>query len=119
MWIGVGIAVIFIAVLTLYYFFDPAQSSYFPQCPSKMITGYDCPGCGSQRAVHAALQGDWRMAFWFNPLLFVLVPFAILVGVFEYVPQLRFHPFRQKINHPLLIMGVFVVIVLFTIWRNI
>lgn len=56
---------------------DPAGSRWYPQCPLRVVTGLHCPGCGSLRAIHQALQGNFGTAFRLNPLLFFLVPLAV------------------------------------------
>ena len=66
------------AVLLLwFYFFDPAKADVFLPCPFRLATGWLCPGCGTQRAVHLFLHGDFLAAFHSNPLAVILVP---LVG---------------------------------------
>jgi hypothetical protein len=107
------------AAFFLYRNYNPEESALFPQCPSRYVTGYDCPGCGSQRAVHAVLNGDLEKAFDYNPLLFFLLPYGILVGVFEWIFFLRNTSFRMVLINRYLILGVFVFIVIFTIWRNV
>ena len=62
--IGTGIA--------LLYRFDPATTGYFPPCPVRALTGFQCPGCGTTRALHALLHGDFAAAFRFNPMLFIV-----------------------------------------------
>lgn len=57
---------------------DPNTSSLYPQCPFRAITGYDCPGCGITRALHAALRGDLVQAASHN-LLLVIVALATVV----------------------------------------
>jgi hypothetical protein len=106
------------AAFFLFKNYHPEESVFFPQCPSKYVMGYDCPGCGSQRAVHSLLNGELEKAFNYNPLLFFLLPFGILVGVFEWIPSLRGHSFRRVLNNKYLILSVFAVIIVFTIWRN-
>ena len=56
-------------------FLDPEQVSWFPKCPIHNLTGLDCPGCGTARAVHAAAHGKWVEAIRFNPILVVTLPF--------------------------------------------
>jgi hypothetical protein len=38
-------------------------------CLLHRLTGHPCPTCGSTRVVLGLGQGDWRAAFWFNPLV--------------------------------------------------
>lgn len=53
-----------------------------PVCVLRQTTGVSCPGCGTQRAVHALLHGDIAAAWGFNALFVVLIPVvAFLVWV--------------------------------------
>ena len=61
------------------FYFDPEAVSWFPKCPVHALTGLDCPGCGTARAVHAASHGHWREAFHYNPILAVAVPFLVAI----------------------------------------
>ena len=47
---------------------DPATTAWFPSCPFYALTGWQCPLCGSLRAVHALLHGAPLAALTFNPL---------------------------------------------------
>ncbi|HYH57581.1 MAG TPA: DUF2752 domain-containing protein, partial [Anseongella sp.] len=70
-----------IVLLSLYFFFDPSLAGFFPPCPFKRLTGLDCPGCGSQRALHALLNLHVGAAFRFNPLLLTAIPFLAYDGL--------------------------------------
>jgi len=48
--------------------FDPAATWWFPSCPWLALTGWQCPLCGSLRALHALASGSVRAAWTFNPL---------------------------------------------------
>lgn len=65
----------------IYYTTDPASATWMPQCYVRQLTGYDCPGCGAQRGLHALLHGEWARALSHNYLLAVAVPVALLYGV--------------------------------------
>lgn len=56
---------------------DPA--ALMPRCPTKRITGLDCPACGGLRLVHDLLHGDLRAAADDN--LFLLVCSPVLVAL--------------------------------------
>ena len=66
-------------VLCLYLIFDPASSAFFPRCPFFHMTGLQCPVCGSQRALHAFLNGHLTEAVVYNPFLILSLPF--LAGI--------------------------------------
>lgn len=74
-WVLMGIIAVGGAA-SLYYFFDPAAHTWFPKCPVKALTGLDCPGCGSQRAIHALLHGRISEAFHFNALILPFIPYV-------------------------------------------
>lgn len=61
----------------LVYLFDPARYALFPKCPVYTLTGYYCPGCGSQRALHHLLHLDLQGTIAHN-LLFI--PAGLLIS---------------------------------------
>lgn len=69
-----------LAVLLVYYQFNPSQH-FFPRCPLQLLTGLHCPGCGTQRALHALLHGRWREAAGHNLLAALYAPVVVFGGV--------------------------------------
>jgi len=69
----------------VYLYIDPTTSHPMPKCLFRMLTGYDCPSCGGQRALHALLNGEFYNAFILNPFLFLVAPYllAILYSTFS------------------------------------
>jgi hypothetical protein len=63
--------------ITVLYFFDPAETPFFPKCPTYTLLGLQCPGCGSTRALHQFLHGNWNAAFRLNPVVPLLAPVLI------------------------------------------
>lgn len=105
------------ALLALYGLVDPASGLY-PRCAFKLVTGLDCPGCGSQRAIHALLHGDIASAWRCNAMLLVGIPFvSLLLGA----RALRHrHPTLERVlNSQGIILILLAAIVLWTIVRNI
>lgn len=79
--IGAAISLMLVAVVFMFYTFDPGDMPLFPKCPFLLVTGYECPGCGSQRAVHDLLHLDLKGAFSQNALILFLIPY-ILLGIY-------------------------------------
>jgi hypothetical protein len=77
------IIVIFVAIVVgLYFFIDPASTPAMPKCTFKLLTGLQCPGCGSQPAIHALLHGDVAAAWRFNAMMVASIPvLAVLIPV--------------------------------------
>ena len=66
----------------VYGCFDPATAGFFPPCPFRAVTGLLCPGCGTQRALHALLNGNLPEALQLNALVVVSLPLAALTAVY-------------------------------------
>ncbi len=71
-------------LIVLYYLIDPMGQKWFPKCPFYGITGYKCPGCGSQRAVHQLLHFNFTGALQENALLIISLPYILLAFLFDY-----------------------------------
>ena len=56
------------------FHFDPERTWFYPACRFHQLTGLDCPGCGSQRALHALLHGQVLPALHDNLLLVLSLP---------------------------------------------
>lgn len=109
--------VIIMAIATLYYLVDPASAEWIPKCPLKALTGLDCPGCGSQRMIHALLHGDMTGALEANAALLILLPLLIFMGGVEmwrtHWPRLHSVLFSTWMS-----IGLGAVIIFWFIWRN-
>ncbi|MDR0700266.1 MAG: DUF2752 domain-containing protein [Tannerella sp.] len=122
MWIGIILIIVIITVVYLYSCFDPSYYAFFPKCPVYTFTGYKCPGCGAQRAFYNLFQGNILMAFKYNPLMFVIVPY-VLAGIYmEYIanlPDERRGFLRNIFYGKWAILILFLIIIVYTILRNI
>lgn len=109
-----------IAVAAVWFYqFNPAEDSLFLKCPFKMITGLDCPGCGSQRAIHELLHLNIGKAFRYNPLMVVLIPYVLLGAAFETDAVRQKFPKTRKILYGKnAIFILLAVILLFFVFRN-
>ena len=108
-----GIGVILLRV------FDPATAGIFPPCPVHYLTGWYCPGCGSLRAMHALLHGNFLQAWAMNPLTVILLPFLSYGLMSEVLVQTRGIRLPQPALSAGQIRALFVVIVLFGVVRNV
>lgn len=114
---------IFVAVLVLiftYGSFDPSASHWFPRCPFLSLTGWQCPGCGSQRSVHALLHLDVASAWAYNPLLILSLPYIFMALLLEHSPlKHRFPRLNAFLLHYRTIQVILIVVIAFWIGRNI
>ena len=110
-------AVILAVAVTVYALFDPATAP-FPRCPFLSLTGLQCPGCGSQRAIHALLHADIAGAWRSNALLVLSLPLVALLLVAQAMSS-RCPRLHNALNSRTVIWIVFTVIVIWWIARNI
>jgi hypothetical protein len=95
--LGIAIAIAALVVLFIFYTLNPIEIPFFPRCPFLLLTGYECPGCGSQRAIHSLLHFDFKAAFHYNALMVPAIPY-ILVGIYlQYFGGSRRYPQVEKI----------------------
>ena len=117
-WIIGAVAVIVIAGIAIYSTFDPSTVRFFPRCTFLTLTGLKCPGCGTQRAVHALLHGNFLEAVRFNAMMVASVPLLALYGYAEIVRKSK-PRFYNKVNSTPIILTIFVLVVLWWILRNV
>jgi len=102
-----------VAVVGLLRRFPPDENAFYPKCVLYHWTGLHCPGCGGTRAVAALVQGDLVEAIHWNPLLIVGGP--VIATLLWWLRR------KQRISgqgSPRLIWGLFVVLIVYAIARN-
>lgn len=101
-------AVIIVTAFILLYVLDPVRSSLLPPCLFYSLTGFYCPGCGSTRALHALLHGQFIGAMTLNSLVVLCIPTVILAS---------FIPRWLSQRHTLLI--ALIILISYGVLRNI
>lgn len=116
--IVIGTAVSVLALL--YYFIDARSEAIFPRCPFYMLTGWLCPGCGSQRAISALLHVEIMQAIRYNIMLVVALPFLGYSAFVFLWNTMQSRKIEQSVFYsPVFPKIVLVAIIVFTIARNI
>ena|SRR5688500_5979556 len=114
-WLGIALGSI---VLFFFNPADPLDQSFFPACPFRMLTGFQCPGCGTLRGLHQLLHGHPLAAFKLNPLMVLTLPF-LLVVLFLSTRRAITGRAQPRLFIPAKYIWTFlVVVVLFWIFRN-
>ena len=113
------IFIVIILVITGYYFFlNPYEQEYFfISCPFYKITGFQCSGCGSQRAFHEILHLNFEEAFHQNALVLIAIPYFSLIFFTSFFQE-KFAKLRQILIGKKTILILFVIVILFGIFRN-
>lgn len=105
-------------LILVYTVFDPASTPWMPKCPFRLLTGLDCPGCGSQRAIHALLHGDLHAAFSANAMLVILSPVILLLAFAEFNRR-RFPRLYRRLAHPATVLTLLAILLGWAVVRNI
>lgn len=99
------------------YLMDPDKGGAYPLCPSRALFGVDCPACGGLRGTNALLHGRVREALDHNLLLPLLLA-AVAIGVGSWMLPLIGRPERGVHLPRWLLATLGVVVVAFTVARN-
>lgn len=116
---GIGlllVAAAAVGLLAVAYTFNPDGGAFpYPRCLFRQLTGWQCPGCGSARALHALLHGHPLRAFAFNPAL----PFLAALGIGALIVDRKGSPrLRRALFSAPAVAVLLVAVVLWTVCRN-
>ncbi|MTG99007.1 MULTISPECIES: DUF2752 domain-containing protein [Myroides] len=122
--IKIGLRFVFysLPLVVLYYYLQyfGTDNNEGVGCYIYDTSGWLCPGCGGQRALHSILQGHLLEAFHFNQLIYIYIPLiAILYIAFVETFVLKNKRIRNYIHFPRW-FSVFLIVLIaaFTIYRN-
>ena len=109
---GAALAVLYLAIVE--------WTGIMPQCLVKQLTGWSCPGCGSQRALHALINGGPARALSYNYFLPVTILFIALCGLHWVLPgNPLIEKTYRKITAPAALYILLGMVTAWTIVRNI
>lgn len=113
-WVGLSAIAIFL------FFFNPSSpaNQFFPKCPFRLITGLQCPGCGSTRAFYQLLHLHPVAAFKLNPLLVLTLPFIVYGFLGFSKSAVTGKPYRRLFIPPIYLWAWLVLLTFFWIFRN-
>ena len=106
--VGIGV----LALLTLYFVYNPSSSQLFPKCPFHSATGLHCPVCGSQRAIHDLAHLRILDALGHNLLVILTLTFGSILFLFWR------NKFDRIIYHPKAPYIIFGIVGVYWILRN-
>lgn len=104
----------------VFFVMDPGRFPFAPRCVFHLLTGWDCPACGVQRAAHAFLHGRWAEAVRYNLFLVVSLPYLVLLVAERWFVR---GPWRRRLHRVLydrrLILAYFWMVVAWWVVRNV
>ncbi len=112
------LGLLLLAVALYYFFLNPyQQTDFFMSCPFYKITGYQCPGCGSQRAFHELLHFHFFEAFKQNALFVLGIPYVLLIFYANFNKE-KHQKLRQVLVGKKTLLILLIVAILFGVLRN-
>jgi hypothetical protein len=101
---------------------DPNQPGHYPVCPTKLLFGVDCPGCGMMRATHDLVTGNVAGALDHNVLIVVFAPLVVILWLRWFLrswrgstPEVSYAQFRRR---NLWMYGALAFVLVFGVVRN-
>ena len=110
--VGLGFAYVYSKV-------NPSEHQLFPKCTFHSLTGYHCPGCGSQRAIHDILNFRFLEGFKHN-FLIGLGFMVLLYQIYLWIRN-RIKPEKKSnlLYQPKIAWAILIIVVSFWVLRNI
>ncbi|MCG3752451.1 MULTISPECIES: DUF2752 domain-containing protein [unclassified Amycolatopsis] len=111
---GIGLACVAV------WFGDPTTpGGPLPVCPTKLLFGIDCPGCGGLRMAYSVLHGDFSAALHYNAVALVFAALFAWSGLAWTMGRLRGRTMRSWLHWRWTPHVVAVVFVLWFVARNV
>jgi len=105
-----------------YYINDPEIAKgegLFPKCLFYTTTGFHCPGCGSQRAVHDILHFRIVTALKHNVTI-IVIAIVLLSKLYAFITQKYYIKYYYNLSHkPWFTYAIVIIVFLYWILRNI
>lgn len=117
--VGIGVPILVCGGFVIIYFHDPNRSLLPIPCLFKMVTGLDCIGCGTTRALNALAHGKILTALSHNLIMpfWLLLPAYALLG--EWLRAVIGRPVLPPVrDHRWMLILLLVSSLLFFVLRN-
>ena len=88
-------------------------------CLFNAVTGYLCPSCGISRMCIEILKGNFEKAYYYNRLIFILLPVFFIFFVKWSVDYIKIGKIRHSKAEKISLYIIIALLVAFGIVRNI
>lgn len=111
---------IILVIIFFGYYFLNTKYNINIECLFHKFTGFYCPGCGITRCLFSIIKLDFKSAFNYNMLVFIMLPFFIIYYIYLNVIYIlnKKNVILEKIS-PYVSYILLVITILFGILRNI
>lgn len=115
--VAIGISLMAVALLMLYAG-SPASENWPLKCPLYQFTGWQCPLCGSQRAIHEMMHGNIIDAWRYNPALWLALPYFGVWAAGVVMPSWEEYQIVRWARQDRVLVVVVVALLLWGVVRN-
>ncbi len=92
---------------------------WYPKCPFRLATGYNCVGCGLQRGIALMLQGRYAEGLRMNYFFFLVAVPVVALYALSLLPVKGAYRLRRLLNNPVTIGLLGVLTMAWWLVRNI
>jgi len=118
-WLAAAQLVAIVTLLGLVAVGGDAAKPWLPRCAFHETTGLHCPGCGATRATRQLFHGQLRDALRYNPFFILIgLPFGVFYAASLVKTIAVGRPIAVRLNWPIAVWTLTVVIIAFGILRN-
>lgn len=110
--------IVFNFSLCVIYYILVVFTNFSIPCIIKKISGKYCPGCGITRMFLELLKGNVAGAAKYNIFVLVLLPFALLWGVYRLIAYVKSNKTEYSKVELTILLIVFACMIVFWIMRN-
>ena len=110
----------FIIIISFIYYFLNKYFNIGIPCLFYQITGLKCPGCGITRLMFSLIKLDFKQAFFYNHLVFILLPFIgfyIIYQEYLYITKREDKIIKKIPRYTYYIL--IIILIIYAILRNI
>jgi Protein of unknown function (DUF2752) len=115
--VGIMLAAVMLGAGAVVFFFDPNRHGFYPVCLFHKLTGLNCPGCGTTRALYALLHGHLLLALHDNALFVFMLAVITIWGTWLLFRKMRNQPATPSVAPKYLWMFLAIAVV-FGVLRN-
>ena len=108
----------FLCLTGMLYAFFTDQTGLAIPCLIRLVTGFQCPGCGMTHLCVALLHLDFAAAFASNPAIFCLLPVFGVIFLKNTVQYIRTGRYKLSRMENIILAFSIVWLLLFGIVRN-
>lgn len=110
----------FIVIISLMYYFLNKYFNIGIPCLFYQITGLKCPGCGITRLIFSLIKLNFKQAFFYNPLVFILLPFIVFYIIYQeylYITKKEDQIIKKIPSYIYYVL--IIILIIYAIFRNI